>query len=106
MGNTHCCEMMQSNSTFSCDTCSNEFECPDSLVYYNSKVRTYGIIIHDGGESVISINYCPWCGSELIWNKLDFQNGLYECKTLSRNLQNEEGNARTNAVTWCNDWMV
>ena len=24
-----------------------------------------GIIIHDGGQSFIKINYCPWCGRKL-----------------------------------------
>ena len=26
---------------------------------------SYGIPIHDGGASVIKINYCPWCGLNL-----------------------------------------
>ena len=26
---------------------------------------TYGIPIHDGGSSIISIKYCPWCGKQL-----------------------------------------
>ncbi|MFB9863028.1 DUF6980 family protein [Rufibacter immobilis] len=26
---------------------------------------TYGIPIHDGGTSVITINFCPWCGTNL-----------------------------------------
>ncbi len=26
---------------------------------------TFGIPIHDGGTSIIKINYCPFCGSEL-----------------------------------------
>jgi hypothetical protein len=25
----------------------------------------YGIPIHDGGTSMILINYCPWCGTKL-----------------------------------------
>jgi hypothetical protein len=26
---------------------------------------TFGIPIHDGGTSVITISYCPWCGLKL-----------------------------------------
>ncbi|MEQ6124647.1 hypothetical protein AAON49_10630 [Pseudotenacibaculum sp. MALMAid0570] len=26
---------------------------------------TFGIPIHDGGTSVIEINFCPWCGTNL-----------------------------------------
>ena len=29
------------------------------------KDGTFGIPIHDGGSSVIKINYCPWCGKNL-----------------------------------------
>jgi hypothetical protein len=25
----------------------------------------FGIPIHDGGSSLIVINYCPWCGTKL-----------------------------------------
>ncbi len=56
--------MMKSYSTFTCKSCKDEFECPDSLIY-RAQDGDYGIIIHDGGQSYISIEYCPWCGSEL-----------------------------------------
>ena len=29
------------------------------------KNGTYGIPIHDGGSSIIEIDYCPWCGKKL-----------------------------------------
>ncbi len=29
------------------------------------KNGTYGIPIHDGGNSIIEIDFCPWCGTEL-----------------------------------------
>lgn len=28
---------------------SNRFECPDTLIAYQPRSKTYGIIIHDGG---------------------------------------------------------
>lgn len=32
---------------------------------YIDKFDEYGIIVHDGGESFIGIQYCPWCGKKL-----------------------------------------
>ena len=29
------------------------------------KDGTFGIPIHDGGSSLIQINFCPWCGTNL-----------------------------------------
>lgn len=29
------------------------------------KDGTFGIPIHDGGSSIIEINFCPWCGTNL-----------------------------------------
>jgi len=25
----------------------------------------YGLIVHDGGSSSITIEFCPWCGTQL-----------------------------------------
>jgi hypothetical protein len=44
---------------------SRPFECPDALVNYSEQGKDYGLIIHDGGSSVISIAFCPWCGAKL-----------------------------------------
>jgi hypothetical protein len=43
----------------------NVFGCPDNLLYYDEKFNEYGIIIHDGGQSYLTIIYCPWCGIKL-----------------------------------------
>lgn len=43
----------------------DRFECPDALLHHDDRDGEYGIIIHDGGSSVITIHYCPWCGSKL-----------------------------------------
>jgi len=32
---------------------------------YNPKFREYGMRILDGGESVVQIQVCPWCGAKL-----------------------------------------
>ena len=62
----HCCEMMRSNVESTCADHPNRSDCPDALVAYWPKQGEYGLIIHDGGESVIRIAYCPWCGSRLV----------------------------------------
>ena len=43
---------------------------PKSKINYDSIILTtknkeFGIPIHDGGNSFIKINYCPWCGHKL-----------------------------------------
>jgi hypothetical protein len=61
----HCCEMMRSNVENTCDQHTDRFDCPDCLINYGERRNSYGLIIHDGGGSVISISYCPWCGTKL-----------------------------------------
>jgi hypothetical protein len=48
-----------------CDMHSDRFECPDALIAYAPRSKTYGIIVHDGGSSTIGIDFCPWCGAKL-----------------------------------------
>jgi hypothetical protein len=46
-----------------CDLHDDRYDCPDALI---NRVRCgYGLIVHDGGSSVIEIAFCPWCGSKL-----------------------------------------
>ncbi|WP_216858519.1 DUF6980 family protein [Actinomadura verrucosospora] len=40
-------------------------DCPDALVSYSARFDECGLIVHDGGGSVISIAFCPWCGTRL-----------------------------------------
>lgn len=51
-----CCEMMK---YFVSDFKSNE------IIQYCDIFDEYGIVIHDGGNSSVLINYCPWCGKKL-----------------------------------------
>lgn len=37
----------------------------DNVIYYALEYDEYGIVIHDGGISYITIQYCPWCGKKL-----------------------------------------
>jgi len=34
-------------------------------MYYDEKFDEFGLIIHDGGQSYMLINFCPWCGRKL-----------------------------------------
>lgn len=62
---------MRSQIDLKCDLHADAFECPDHLIKYSVRFNEYGIIIHDGGTSSISINFCPWCGSKLPDSKRD-----------------------------------
>jgi hypothetical protein len=65
MRKLHCCNMMQDNVLYRCNQHPNPFDCPDNLIYYDAEERKYGLIVHDGGESFLTIEYCPWCGAKL-----------------------------------------
>jgi hypothetical protein len=56
---------MRANLEHKCDIHADVFDCPDRLVYYSSQNHQYGLIVHDGGSSYITIDYCPWCGTNL-----------------------------------------
>jgi hypothetical protein len=58
-----CCERMDDDLNRTCDLHADRAACPDALI---SRGRNgYGLIIHDGGSSVIEIFFCPWCGTRL-----------------------------------------
>jgi hypothetical protein len=67
----HCCERMEKDIEFDCDQHSDIFSCPDVLIQYIPKFNEYGIIIHDGGNAVSKISFCPWCGIKLPLSKRD-----------------------------------
>ncbi len=62
---------MKDRLTLNCEEHTDAFECPDVLIKYVPKFDEYGLIIHDGGNSVISILYCPWCSIKLPESKSD-----------------------------------
>jgi hypothetical protein len=61
----HCCAAMVKALEFDCEQHSDPFACADSLVIYNEVMNEYGLIIHDGTESYLLIDHCPWCGTKL-----------------------------------------
>lgn len=64
----YCCDAM---NNFAGQENEEIYHNPDMLIVYTSKFNEYGLIIHDGGESSIQINYCPWCGQRLPVSKRD-----------------------------------
>jgi len=48
-----------------CEQHPDPYDCPDNLVAFVAKSRTYGLIVHDGGTSYVEIAHCPWCGARL-----------------------------------------
>jgi len=57
--------MMKDELTNTCKQHQNRFECPDTLITFSEKNNEYGLIIHDGGSSSVTIKFCPWCGALL-----------------------------------------
>jgi hypothetical protein len=63
---THCCEQMKRHVEHSCDLHADLSECPDSLIVRHAETGEFGLRVHDGGSSFISICHCPWCGTDLL----------------------------------------
>lgn len=59
-----CCEEMGYFTKLNCEDHSSIYECPDVLISKSAQ-NEFGIIVHDGGTSEISISFCPWCGANL-----------------------------------------
>jgi hypothetical protein len=56
---------MRSQVELVCDKHPDRSDCPDCLVQYSPKFREYGLLVHDGGSSMVVIRFCPWCGTRL-----------------------------------------
>lgn len=61
----YCCLMMANQVSLSYNE-NGDIDNENSDVVINKwKDGTFGIPIHDGGPSIVKINFCPWCGSNL-----------------------------------------
>ncbi len=61
----YCCLMM-ANQVYLSYNENGDLENANSDVIINKwKDGTFGIPIHDGGPSIVKINFCPWCGENL-----------------------------------------
>lgn len=59
----HCCSRMAEDLAQTCSLHADRSACPDALI--GRIGEGYGIIVHDGGSSVVEIAFCPWCGTRL-----------------------------------------
>lgn len=50
---------------FCCAQMSKHLHENEVAITYNPKFRSFAIKVLDGGGSVQSISFCPWCGSKL-----------------------------------------
>ena len=55
----HCCQAMGQHLNRCCDRHEDPFACPDALVAFDARFQEYGLIVHDGGASVVGIAFCP-----------------------------------------------
>jgi hypothetical protein len=60
----HCCERMAIDFAQKCGQHPDRFDCPD-MFFDQLKNGSYGLIVYDGGRSVVKIAFCPWCGPKL-----------------------------------------
>jgi hypothetical protein len=61
---TWCCDMMKHSSTVDCSMHDDPHDCPNVLVVW-SQTHGPGLPVRDGGSSFITINFCPWCGTDI-----------------------------------------
>ena len=54
----HCCSQMKEATKLNCKIHNNIYDCLDVLISFYPKFYEYGIIVHDGGTSSISIKFC------------------------------------------------
>jgi len=65
----YCCLVMAKHVSDSLDE-NQEIQHDNHDVIMNKwKDGTFGIPIHDGGSSVVEINFCPWCGENIKKNE-------------------------------------
>lgn len=58
--------MMQDQLDVTCpDHHDDMSECPYSLVT-RWPSGEYGLRVHNGGEGIVLIDFCPWCGARLM----------------------------------------
>ena len=63
---TYCCDQMARQAQHTCEAHSDLRARPDSLVVHLQATGQFGLRVHDGGSSFITIRHCPWCGTNLL----------------------------------------
>ena len=67
----HCCADMTAAASFRCAEHESVFDCGDAVVWYSPVFDEFGLIVHDGSGTYLSIAHCPWCGAALPEPKRD-----------------------------------
>jgi hypothetical protein len=62
---TWCCEQMREQVELVCEQHPDADQCADKLVTFWPQFQEYGLLVHDGGSSAVTIRFCPWCGTRL-----------------------------------------
>jgi hypothetical protein len=60
---------MRTALSHSCPQHPDPHDCPDALIEYSPTFDEYGLLIHDGGASSLTISFCPFCGAALPHSK-------------------------------------
>ena len=55
-----CCDQMKTQVEHKCE---KHKRCPDQIMIKTN--NGFGIPIQDGGDSYMSVNYCPWCSCKI-----------------------------------------
>lgn len=61
----YCCITMANHIFLSYDDNGEIDYGNHDVIMHKWEDGTYGIPVQDGGGSVVKINFCPWCGSNL-----------------------------------------
>jgi hypothetical protein len=80
---TYCCEHMRREVEFACEAHPDLNECPDSLIVRRSDSGEFGLRVHDGGSSYVTIRHCPWCGADLVEGVSNKELGLPSLRVAS-----------------------
>ena len=67
---SHCCDRMRLELRKSAPSTGRGWP-PDALIAYLPKFDEYGLVVHDGGSSMVQIQFCPWCGTRLPESRRD-----------------------------------
>jgi hypothetical protein len=67
----YCCEAMRTHVEYRCSDHPDPYDCPDNVVV-RTQDGSFGLPVHDGGQSHIVIRFCPWCGAALPAEEFDY----------------------------------
>ena len=56
--------MKNNKVNFCCELLNYYLSEKEIPIIYNQQDRSFSIRVLDGGSSVITMRYCPWCGKE------------------------------------------